>query len=126
MNRDSFIITLPARIEYWLVGPLDSDVRRDVHVDIRAACTHSVIATILNFIPIILRRLGASNDQVAYYFAVTSIGLLTTGISVRLMRHWGMKRVALVVWLLGRGSFLLTAFALDSTALLLILSFFWL
>jgi len=92
----------------------------------RAACTHSVMATIITFIPIILRRSGASALQIAYYFAITALGLLTTNISIWLMRRWGMKRVGLVCWLLGRGSFLLTAIAFNSTTLLVIFTFFWL
>ncbi len=114
------------RFEMWLVGPLDESVRRSMYMDLRAACTHSVIATIITFIPIILRRSGASTQQVAYYFAITTLGLLTTNFSVWLMRRFGMKRVALVCWLLGRGSFLLTAFALNATSLLVIFTFFWL
>src|ERR1051325_10718509 len=125
MQQDSLLSTFRQRAEYWLVGSLEPMVRRDMDVDIRAACTHSVMATILNFIPIILRRTGASTDQIAYYFAVTSMGLLTTGISMWLMRQFGMKKVALVFWILGRGSFLLTAFALNSKVLLMIFTVFW-
>jgi MFS family permease len=125
MNLYSFLSTWQTQIEAWLVGPLDARVRRDMHTDVRAACSHSVMATIINFLPIILRRLGATTDQIAYYYAVTSIGLLTTGFSMWLMRRWGMKPVALFFWLLGRGSFLLTAFALDSTTLLIIFTVFW-
>ncbi len=123
--RASYLSTFRQRTEYWLVGTLEPTVRRDMYVDIRAACIHSVMATILNFIPIILRRTGASTDQIAYYFAVTSMGLLTTGISMWLMRRFGMKNVALFFWMLGRGSFLLTAFALNSRVLLMIFTVFW-
>ena len=124
MNLSSFLTRLQLRLEMWLVGPLDPQVRQDMYVDVRAACTHSVIATILTFIPIILRRSGATTQQIAYYFAITALGLLTTNISVWLMRRWGMKRVALVCWLLGRGSLLFTALAFNATSLLIILTFF--
>lgn len=126
MNKLSFLARLQLRVEMWLVGPLDPEVRHNMYVDVRAACAHSVMATIINFLPIILRRSGASTEQVAYYFAITTLGLLTTNISVSLMRRWGMKRVALVCWLLGRGSFLLTAIAFNATSLLIIFTFFWL
>jgi MFS family permease len=121
----SFFFRLQVHLEAWLVGPLDIEVRRKMYVDMRAACTHSVMATIITFIPIILRRSGASTEQIAYYFAITTLGLLTTKVSVWLMRRWGMKRVALLCWLLGRGSFLLTAFAFNATSLLVIFTFFW-
>ena len=126
MNLFTSLVRIRTRIEMWLVGPLDAQVRRDMYTDLSAACTHSVVATILTFIPIILRRSGATTEQVAYYFAITALGLLTTNVSVKLMQRWGMKRIALLCWLLGRGSFLLTAIAFDVTPLLIIFTIFWL
>jgi len=126
MKQPSIITRLQTHLEMWLVGPLDPEVRDNMYVDARAACTHSVMATIITFLPIILRRSGASTQQIAYYFAITALGLLTTNVSVWLMRRWGMKRVALICWLLGRGSFLLTAIAFNATSLLVIFTFFWL
>jgi MFS family permease len=126
MDDTFFLTRILGHIEMWLVGPLDSDVRHNMHVDMRAACIHSVMATTITFIPIILRRSGASTQQVAYYFAITALGLLTTNISVWMMRRWGAKPVALACWLLGRGSFLLTAIAFNATSLLIIFTFFWL
>ncbi len=125
MSRSSFLVDWWNRAELWLVGPLAPEIRHNMYVDVRAACTHSVMATVINFIPLILRRAGASTDQIAYYYAVTSLGLLTAGVGIWLMRHGGMKRVALLCWLLGRGSFILTAFAFNSVALLAIFTFFW-
>jgi MFS family permease len=126
MNNPSFLTKLLLRFDMWLVGPLDQEVRQNMNVDMRAACIHSVLATSITFIPIILRRSGASTQQVAYYFAITTLGLLTTNVSVWLMRRWGMKRVALACWFLGRGSLLLTALAFNATSLLAIFTFFWL
>jgi len=126
MNTSNHLARLKMRLEMWLVGPLAPDVQHKMYVDVRAACTHSVMATIITFIPIILRRSGASTGEVAYYFAITTLGLLTTNISLYLMRRFGMKRVALTCWLLGRGSFLLTAFASNARGLLLIFTLFWL
>jgi len=126
MNIFSFFASLLTHIELWLVGPLDPDVRHTMHVDMRAACIHSIMATTVTFIPIILRRSGASTTQVAYYFAITALGLLTTNVSMWLIRRWGAKPVSLLCWLLGRGSFLLTAIAFNATSLLVIFTFFWL
>lgn len=114
------------RIEFWLVGPLQPEVRHNMIVDLRAACTHSVMATVIAFLPIILRRSGATTEQVAYYFAITTLGLLTTGVSMWLMRRFGMKRMTILCWLVGRGAFLFTAFAHDATSLLIIFTIFWL
>ncbi len=126
MNSSSFLSRLQYRVEMWLVGPLDPVVRHNMYVDVRAACTHSVMATIITFLPIVLRRSGASTEQVAYYFAITTLGLLTTNVSMWLMRRFGMKPVILICWLVGRGSFLLTAFAFNATSLLAIFTLFWL
>lgn len=114
------------RAEMLLVGPMAPDVRRYMYIDMRAASVHSLIATVIAFLPLILRRAGASTEQVAYYHAVTALGLLTTGVSVGLMRRWGMRRVALVAWLVGRGAFVFTALATDATGLLVVFTIFWL
>jgi hypothetical protein len=49
------------KVEMCLVGPLDAAVRQNMLVDVRAACAYSVMATIITFIPIILRRSGATS-----------------------------------------------------------------
>jgi len=126
MNLFSIFSRFQIRAEMWLVGTLDPGVRRDMYVDLSAACTQSVLSTIITFLPIILRRMGASTGQLAYYFAITAVGLLTTNISVWLMRRWGMNKIAFWCWLLGRGSFVLTVFAFNATSLLVIFTFFWL
>lgn len=125
MNKLPYLSRLQMHFELWLVGPLEPDVRGNMYMDMRAARIHSVMSTIITFLPIILRRSGASTQQLAFYFAITSLGLLTTSFSMWLMRRWGMKRVALICWLLGRGSFLLTAIVFNATGLLAIFTFFW-
>jgi MFS family permease len=125
MNISSFLTRIQMRVEVWMVGTLAPGVRQDMYIDLSAAFTMSMLSTIITFIPIILRRSGASTQQVAYYFAITTLGLLTSNISLQLMRRWGMKRVALVCWLVGRGSFLLTAWAFNATSLLVIFTIFW-
>jgi hypothetical protein len=39
------------KVEMWLVGQLDADVRQNMLVDVRAACTHNVMATIITSSP---------------------------------------------------------------------------
>jgi DHA1 family inner membrane transport protein len=113
------------RLELLLTGPLPSEVRRAMYIDVRGAVTVSAYFAILTFIPIVLRRLGASVGELAYYYAVSALGMLTAGMGMWLMRRYGLRRVAVVSWLLGRGSLLLTALASTVTALLGIFSFFW-
>jgi MFS family permease len=125
MNNPSFLARWLTRIEMWFVGPLEPDVRHNMIVDLRAACTHSVMATLITFIPIVLRRSGASAEQIAYYFAITTLGMLTTNISMWLMRRFGMRPIVQICWLLGRGVFLFTAVAFNATSLLVIFTIFW-
>jgi len=116
----------PSRAETLLVGVLPREVRRSMYTDLYSACTISVLVAILNFIPIILRRQGATDNQIALYYAITALGLLTTGLAIWLSSRLGMLRVTLASWLAGRGSFFLTALATGPSALLAILSVFWL
>jgi MFS family permease len=125
-NILSWLRGWPARAEMLLVGPLPPGVRRSMYVDLRAACAACVFAATINFIPVILRRLGASDTLIAVYYAINSIGLITTTLGVWLMRRWGTIRVALFSWIVGRGSFLVAAFAPTAAALVAILSVFWL
>ncbi len=126
MSLSSRLSSWQARLELVLIGPLDSTTRHNFRWELRSAMVHSLIATIIPFIPIILRRTGASTEQVAYYHAVTALGLLTTNASLWLMRRWGMRRVALVCWVLGRGAFIFTALATNATGLLAVFTVFWL
>src|SRR5262245_1040724 len=109
MKNPTLLARFFTRLEMWFVGPLDGEVRHDMYVDLRAACTHSVMATVITFIPIILRRSGASSEQIAYYFAITTLGMLTTNVSMWLMRRFGTKPIIIVCWLVGRGTFLFAA-----------------
>ena len=96
------------RVEQFLVGKLEPEVRSSMYIDLLAACIRSVMTTFIAFIPMILWRAGASTELVATYFAITVFGLISTSISLKLMRRWGMKRVAMICWLLWRGSLLLS------------------
>lgn len=114
-----------SRAEMLLVGPLPPDVRRSMHVDLRAACTSSLLAAVINFIPVILRRLGASDGQLVVYYAITGLGLITTGLGMWFMRRWGTTPVAVFSWLVGRGSFFFAMFASSAAGLISIVSVFW-
>jgi MFS transporter, DHA1 family, inner membrane transport protein len=121
----SRLTALQNRLELLLVGPLTPRVRRNLSRDLWAAVAVSALSAILSFVPIILRRQGGSEQLLALYYSVSSLGLVTTGVGVALMRRWGMRPVALFSWLIGRASFFLTALAASPLALVLILSVFF-
>ena len=114
------------RLELLLTGPLPPAVRRAMYVDMRGAVAYSAFFAIFSFIPIILRRMGASVGELAYYYAIAAIGALATGVGVGLMRRFGMARVAVFGWLVGRSFILLTGLAASVPALLALITVFWL
>ena len=102
----SRLTALQYRLELLLIGPLRPDVRRKMYVDVRGAIAVSAYFAIFSFVPIILRRMGASVQELAFYYAISALGLLTTSVGMWLMRRHGMRRVALLSWLAGRGALL--------------------
>lgn len=113
------------RLELLLTGPLPERVRHSMYVDIRGAVFYSAFFAIFSFLPIILRRMGASVAELAYYYAIAAIGALATGVGVWLMRRFGMARVALFGWLAGRSAILFAGLASSVPALLIIITVFW-
>src|SRR5436309_1641296 len=99
LNFVAWLRTWPARAELILVGPLPPEVRRSLYIDMRAAIAACLFAAAINFIPVILRRMGASDGLIAVYYAINSLGLITTSLGIWLMRRWGTIRVALFSWI---------------------------
>src|SRR5258706_5483251 len=124
-NIVSWLRERPARAEMLLVGPLATAVRCNLHRDLLAACVGSLMSAVLSFVPIVLRRLGATDTQLALYLAITALGLISTSVGVWLMRRWGSARVAILSWMVGRISFLAAALATSAVGLLSLLSVFW-
>ena len=52
--------SLRTRFELFMVGELDAEVRRSMLIDLSAAGVRSVMTAIIAFIPLILKRSGAS------------------------------------------------------------------
>ncbi len=114
------------QLEIRLIGDLPPDVRYNQYTDLRAAMLFGVFVTGLNFLPVVLRRLGAPPEWLAFYAAQPFIGFILTTFSVVLMpRQQGLMRFAAAFWLAARGSFLLLAFISDWPALIALTLFFW-
>jgi hypothetical protein len=79
MKTSPFMTRFKMSLEMYSLGPLDPDMRHDMYIDLSAASSASVLSTIITFILIILWRSGASTQQVAYYFPINALGLLTSG-----------------------------------------------
>jgi MFS family permease len=114
------------QLEIRLIGDLPPDVRYNQYADLYAAMMFGVFVTGLNFLPVVMRRLGAPPDWLAFYAAQPFIGFMLTSFSVMLMpRQQGLMRYAATFWFLARGSFLLAAFINDWPALIALTLFFW-
>lgn len=114
------------QLEIRFIGDLPPAVRYNQYADLRAAMLFGVFVTGLNFLPVVLRRLGAPPDWLAFYAAQPFIGFMLTTFSVMLMpRQQGLMRFAAMFWFVARGSFLLLAFINDWPALIALTLFFW-
>ncbi len=109
-----------------LAGPLPASTRQTARIDLAHASLYGVLAATLTFIAVILRRLGATPEQVAAYYSLSYLGLVSAGVSMGLMRRFGMQRFAVTCWLISRSAFILAALATNATALLALTVVFWL
>jgi MFS family permease len=93
------------------MGELSPEVRHNRNADFLAAAVFGVFIAGLTFMPVVLRRLGASAEWIAFYNAQPFIGYLLVPLSAMLMpRQRGLKWYSFAFWLLSRGSFFLIAF----------------
>ena len=83
-------------------------------------------AAAIQFIPVVMRRMGAGTELIALYQAQTYLGSILTSFSIVLMRRRRTKTFAVWCWAIGRSLFL--AFALVSQVkwLLIVTAAFWL
>lgn len=115
-----------ARFETWLVGPLGPTVHYNMRVDLTAAIAYGAFATVLAFIPLILRRLGAPAELLAVYTASAYLGNVLAGPGLFLARQGHPLRMAVACWSLARAVFLGAAFVTGDVGLLILAAFFFL
>jgi MFS family permease len=114
------------RFESWLVGPLDAPVRFNMRVELAATVVYGAFATILAFVPIVLRRLGAPAEILALYTASTYLGTVLAGPGLFLARQRHPLRMVVICLALGRASFLGAAIVTGDIGLLILAAIFWL
>jgi predicted MFS family arabinose efflux permease len=95
-------------------------------VELTATVIYGAFATILAFIPIVLRRLGASAEIIALYTALTYIGTVLAGPGLYLARQRRPLRMVVIVLALGRAAFLAAAVVTRDIGLVVLATFFWL
>ncbi|HXF62079.1 MAG TPA: MFS transporter, partial [Caldilineaceae bacterium] len=80
----------------------------------------------IQFVPVVLRRLGAGSELLALYTAQTYLGSILTSFSIVLMRRRRTKSFAVWCWLAARSLFLLFAVITQAWWMLLVTAIFWL
>ncbi|MFN8445423.1 MAG: MFS transporter [Caldilineaceae bacterium] len=117
---------LSSHLELILVGVLPPLVRRNMYIELVGSLAYGVLYTSgIAFVPVVLRRTGASETMLAIYVASQFIGSLLSSLSIPLMQRWKTKPVVLTCWFLSRASFALWAFIVNPLWMLAVGAFFW-
>jgi MFS family permease len=83
-------------------------------------------AAAIQFIPVVLRNLGAGSGLLAVYTAQTYLGSILTSFSIVLMRRRRTQSFAVWCWLAARSLFLLFAVIYQVQWILVVMALFWL
>lgn len=113
------------RLEIWLVGYLRPDMRHNIRVEIGWAAAYGVFATVLAFVPVVLRQLGAPAGWLAFYNSSTYFGSIASWAGLAFFRPGQVKRRMTAMWLLSRGLLVLVALLSGYPGLLLLVAVFW-
>ncbi len=82
-------------------------------------------AVALQFIPVVLRHMGAGPELIALYTAQTYLGAMLTSLSIVLMRGRRTKNFAVWCWMISRSSFIILAVINQVYWMLAVLTIFW-
>lgn len=109
-----------------LFGYLPPDVRHNMFADLFAALAFGPLVASLGFIPVVLRKLGAPADWIAFYSTQPFLGFVVAPwLALVFPRGYGHKRMALTAWAISRGSFLLIALVSGWPGFMAVTAVFW-
>lgn len=125
---------MPSRMQAigarWGLGfatNLDPTVRYNLFTEFWGAIAYGVFwATALQFVPVVLRRMGAESDLLALYTAQTYLGSILTSLSIVLMRGRRTKTFAVWCWMAARSLFMVFALISEVYWIMAIMAVFWL
>jgi MFS transporter, DHA1 family, inner membrane transport protein len=130
MQLDLMIASLKglgAWLESTFTGRISDAVRHNMHIELWAALAYGAFyATTLPFVPVVLRRTGASPEMIAFYTSQQFVGSVLTAFSIVLMRRRRTMNIITVSWLIGRSLFLFFAFIVNPVWMLVLGTAFWL
>jgi MFS family permease len=110
-----------------MLGPMRSDVRYNVWVETIAALLFGIFwAVVVGFMPVILRKMGATESHLAVYVVFMSLGLLFTPVTAFIFQRYNIIKVSTWIWVFGRSMFLLTPLVATNVNLFMVcLGIFW-
>ncbi|MBI3959013.1 MAG: MFS transporter [Chloroflexi bacterium] len=101
-------------------------VRRNAVLDLWGAVAFGLFfGAALQFIPVVLRNLGASTEMLALYTSQTYLGSILTSFSIVLMRRRRTKSFAVACWYAARAIFLFVGLVKQVPWLVLLTGIFW-
>ncbi|MFN5369532.1 MAG: MFS transporter [Roseiflexaceae bacterium] len=126
-SSQSLLSALVHRVERVMLGPMRSDVRYNVWVETIAALLFGIFwAVVVGFMPVILRKMGATESHLAVYVVFMSLGLLFTPVTAFIFQRYNIIKVSTWIWVFGRSMFLLTPFVATNVNLFMVcLGIFW-
>lgn len=94
----STLATFGRQLEQLLTGRLPADVRSNLRIETLASIVYGVFYAItISFMPVVLRRMGASSGLLAIYTAQTYLGSILATFAVLLIRWYHPLTAAVVV-----------------------------
>lgn len=110
-----------------MIGGFPEQIRVNLRIEMVAALAFGLFyAGAIAFLPVVLRRLGASPELLALYVAQTYLGSVFASFSVMLMRGRRPKTFAVICWVLARSLFLPAVLIAQAGWLLVLTAIFWL
>ena len=115
----------------WLGAGFTADlpptVRYNVYTELWGSVAFGVFwAAALQFVPVVLRRMGAGPELIAFYTAQTYLGAILTSLSIVMMRGRRTKNFAVWCWMIGRSTFFVFAVINEAYWLMVVTALFWL
>lgn len=118
---------LGARLASALAGNLPVALRQNMMIELWVAIAYGIFyAMTLPFIPVLLRRSGATEAMVALYTSQQFIGSVLTAFSIVLMRRRRTMSIIVTCWLISRALILFFAFVVNPIWMLVLGAGFWL
>jgi DHA1 family inner membrane transport protein len=108
------------------VDALDPKVRSNMLTELWGSMAFGIFwAVAIQFVPVVLRRMGAEAELIAFYTAQTYLGHVLTSLSLVLMRGRRTKNFAVWCWGIARSTFFVFAIINQVYWVLVAMAIFW-